>query len=94
LLIESGDYRARVDRICVVDCPEETQIARVMARSGMARAEVEAIMAAQASRAARLAAADDVVDNAGERAALVAQVDALHAKYRNLARAARRQVEL
>lgn len=86
LLVESGDYRERVDRVCVVDCPEEIRIARVMARSGLARAEVLAILRAQASRAERLAAADDVIDNAAGLAALDAQVDALHAKYLALAK--------
>jgi dephospho-CoA kinase len=56
LLVESGDYRKRVDRVAVVDCREETQIARVMRRNGLARPEVERILAAQASRAQRLEA--------------------------------------
>lgn len=86
LLVEKGGWRERVDRVCVVDCPEEVQIARVMARSGLSRAEVAAIMAAQASRAARLAAADDVIDNSGSRTALVARVEALDRLYRTLAR--------
>ena len=86
LLVESGGYRERVDRICVVDCPEEAQIARVMARSGMRCTEAQAILDAQASRAERLAAADDVIDNAADLAALDAQVDALHAKYLALAK--------
>jgi dephospho-CoA kinase len=85
LLVESGDPRARCDRVLVVDCPEAEQIRRVMARSHLARAEVEAIMASQASRAARLAAADDVVDNGGDPAGIGAQVDALHQKYLALA---------
>jgi dephospho-CoA kinase len=63
LLIESGTYRERVRRLCVVDCPEDVQVARVMQRSGLEERQVRAIMAAQASRAERLAAAD-VVDNA------------------------------
>lgn len=86
LLIESGIYRQRCQRLVVVDCPEETQIARVMTRSGLARAEIERIMAAQASRAERLAAADDVIDNSGAVAALAPQIAALHAKYLELAR--------
>ena len=85
LLVESGDPHARCDRVLVVDCPEEEQVRRVMARSGLARAEVEAIMASQASRATRLAVADDVVDNAGDAALIDAQVDALHRKYLALA---------
>jgi dephospho-CoA kinase len=85
LLVESGEPRRRCDRVLVVDCPEEEQIRRVMLRSNLARAEVEAIMAAQASRAARLAHADDVIDNGGDPARLPAQVEALHARYLALA---------
>lgn len=81
LLVESGSYHERCDRVLVVDCPESLQVARVVARSGLAAAEVQTIMAAQASRAARLAAADDVVVNDGDLATLAAAVDALHAKY-------------
>ena len=51
LLVESGTYRERCQRIVAVDCPESLQISRVMARSGLSEAEVRAIMAAQASRA-------------------------------------------
>jgi dephospho-CoA kinase len=91
LLVESGDPRGRCDRVLVVDCPEEEQIRRVTARSGLPRAEVEAIMATQASRAARLAAADDVVDNSGDPAAIGTQVEALHRRYLGLA--ARRAAE-
>ena len=82
LLVESGSYRQRVDRVAVVDCSTETQIARVMARNGLARAEVERILAAQASREARLAAANDVIDNEGSLASMHARVDALDAAYR------------
>jgi dephospho-CoA kinase len=85
LLLESGDYRQRVARVAVVDAPEELQVKRVMARSGLAEREVRGIMAHQASRAARLAAADDVIDNAGTLDALRKQVGALHAKYLKMA---------
>lgn len=85
LLIESGSYRTRVDRVLVVDAPPALQLARVRARSGLAEAEVRAIMANQLSPAARLAAADDVIDNGGTIEALRAQVAALHAKYLKLA---------
>ena len=81
LLIESGDYRRRVNRIAVVDCAEPTQIARVMSRNGLARDEVERILAAQATRAERLAAADDVIDNDGPLAALPPQIERLHRQY-------------
>lgn len=65
LLVESGRWRQQVDRVLVIDCSAETQIQRVMARSGLARDAVQSIMAAQAARAARLAAADDVICNDG-----------------------------
>jgi dephospho-CoA kinase len=81
LLIESPDYRKRVDRVLVVDCSEETQVARVRARPGLSENEVRAIMRTQATRAERVAAADDVIDNGGSREALREQVAALHQKY-------------
>lgn len=81
LLIESADYRMRVDRVLVVDCPEALQIARVRARSGLSEAEVRSILASQASRAERLAAADDVIDNSRSLEALRKQVTALHQRY-------------
>lgn len=65
LLVESGRWRARVDRVLVVDCAPETQVARVVARSGLQPQEVRAIIAAQAPRALRLAAADLVICNEG-----------------------------
>lgn len=63
LLVESGSYARRCDRVLVVDCSEDVQLARVMARSRLKREEVQAIMDKQATRAARLAAADDVINN-------------------------------
>jgi dephospho-CoA kinase len=81
LLIESGAWRERVARILAVDCSEATQVARVMARNGLTEAQVRAIMASQVSRATRLAAADDVIDNDGDAAALAPQVERLHARY-------------
>lgn len=63
LLVESKHWRASLDRILVVDCTEETQISRVISRNGLATVEVRAILAAQASRRQRLAAADIVVFN-------------------------------
>jgi dephospho-CoA kinase len=65
LLVESGRWRQQVDRVLVVDCSPETQVARVVARSGLAPDEVRAIIAAQAPRALRLAAADLVICNEG-----------------------------
>jgi dephospho-CoA kinase len=86
LLIESPDYRRRVDRVLVVDAPEETQVARVRSRSGLTEDEVRAIMRTQVPRPQRLAAADDVLDNGGSRDALRTQVAALHEKYLQFAR--------
>ena len=65
LLVESGRWRRTVDRVLVVDCLVSTQIARVMARSGLTATEVERIVAAQATPAQRLAAADVVLFNDG-----------------------------
>lgn len=87
LLIESGSYRGRADRILVVDCDEAVQISRVMARSGLAAEEVRAIMATQASRPQRRAAADDLVLNDGGLETLLPQVDGLHQRYLGLASA-------
>jgi dephospho-CoA kinase len=81
LLIESPDYRSRVSRVLVVDAPEEIRVARVQARSGLSSEEVRAIIRAQAPSAERLAAAHDVIDNAGNRDALRKQVADLHQKY-------------
>ena len=89
LLVESGDFRRRVDRVLVVDCPEATQIARVRARSGLSGDEALAIVQSQASRAERLAAADDVIDNGGTLEDLRRQVAALHAKYAAMAQNAK-----
>lgn len=87
LLVESGTYRERCDRILVVDCDEARQIERVQARSGIPEAEVRGFMAAQASRAQRLAVADDVVLNDDGREKLLPQVDALHDHYTRVAAA-------
>lgn len=86
LLIESGSYLKRVQRVAVVDCAEELQVSRVRARSGLAEDEVRRIMATQVSRTARLAAADDVIDNSGALAALHQRVGALHEHYLELAK--------
>ena len=63
LLVESAHWRQKLDRVLVVDCSTDTQIRRVMQRSGMTAKQVEDIMATQANRAQRLSAADWVVDN-------------------------------
>lgn len=84
LLVERGNHQ-QVERVLVVDCPEDVQIARVMARDKLTAPEVRAIMRSQASRQERLEMADDVVINAGDLAAVETQVAALHAKYLALA---------
>jgi dephospho-CoA kinase len=87
LLVETGGYRDMLNRVLVVDCPEAVQIARVIARSGLTRDEVEAILAVQAGRAERLAAADDVITNTASPEDLNAEVALLHQRYQALAAA-------
>ncbi len=85
LLIEGIDrWRASVDRIAVVDCPQSMQIQRVMARSGLSEAQARAIIEAQATRAQRLRLADDRIDNASSIEGLRAQVATLHQQYCSL----------
>jgi dephospho-CoA kinase len=81
LLIESGAWRERVSRILAVDCPEQMQIARVMARNGLPEAQVRAIMATQVSREQRRAAADDIIVNDAGIEALAPQIERLHQLY-------------
>ena len=80
LLIESGG-RGRVDRVLVVDVDEEVQLKRLMGRDGGTIEQAKAILAAQASRAARLQAADDVLPNVGSLSELRHGVDQLHQRY-------------
>lgn len=87
LLVETGAYRELLDRVLVVDCPRALQIARVQARSGLTKAEVDAILAAQATRETRRAAADDILTNTASREALAADVARLHRRYLELAAA-------
>jgi len=86
LLVEGGS-RDRVDRILVVDVDETMQLQRVMARDGCTEQQARAILASQASRRARLAAADDVLLNAGTVTDLRQAVDHLHERYLRLAEA-------
>ncbi len=88
LLVESGPSD-RVDRILVVDVDEAVQLQRVMARDGCALEQARAILASQASRSARLAAADDVLVNTGTVMDLRQAIDHLHAQYLLLAEAQR-----
>jgi dephospho-CoA kinase len=90
LLVETGGAD-RFDRVLVVDVDPATQLARLQARDGSTRAEAERILAAQATRAARLAVADDVIRNDGDIAALRDQVAALHHRYVELARSPNKQ---
>ena len=88
LLVEGGS-RDRVDRILVVDVDETMQLQRVMARDGCTEQQARAILASQASRSARLAAADDVLLNTGTVTDLRQAVDHLHERYLRLAEAQR-----
>ncbi len=85
LLLETGSYRELIRRVLVVDCEEAQQIERTVARSGLARDEVRAIMAHQISRGERLRQADDVLSNSGKTAELQRQVALLHDEYLRLA---------
>ena len=85
LLVERGGGN-RVNRVLVIDCPTEVQIARVMARDELTAPEVAAIMQTQASREDRLAAAHDVLENTGDVSLLRPQISALHARYLQLAK--------
>jgi len=85
LLIEGGRAHDRVDRVLVVDVDEALQLQRVQARDGCSETHARAILASQASRVARLAAADDVLRNSGSVADLRQAVDRLHEKFLHLA---------
>lgn len=84
LLVETG-RRTPVDRVLVVDTSEALQIRRLQARDGSTLEQARQILSAQASREARLAAANDVITNDGDLAALRDRVEALHAQYLRLA---------
>jgi dephospho-CoA kinase len=88
LLVEGGRAHERVDRVLVVDVDEAQQLQRVQARDGSTPEQARAILASQASRAARLAVADDVLENSGTVADLRQAVDLLHERYLQLATAA------
>jgi dephospho-CoA kinase len=80
LLVEGGG-RIPVDRVLVVDCPREVQLTRLLRRDAETAAGAEAILAAQATREARLARADDVIDNTGTLESLDSAVATLHQQY-------------
>jgi dephospho-CoA kinase len=84
-LLTEGGSRDHVDRVLLVDVPEELQIQRLMMRDGVSHGQAQASLDAQATRAERLAMADDVVRNTGRVDELREAVAALDAKYRGLA---------
>jgi dephospho-CoA kinase len=88
LLVEKG-LGSQLDRVLVVDCDEEVQIKRLQSRDGSTLEQAKAILAAQASRSARLKAAHDVIKNDDDMGAVRDQVAALHARYLELAQQAR-----
>jgi dephospho-CoA kinase len=87
LLVETH-VESQYDRVLVVDCPESLQLARLVARDGCDAQQAQTMLASQASRAARLAVADDVIVNDGQPAELTPKVAALHQQYLALAAAA------
>lgn len=86
LLLET-EPNPLINRILVIDTSENEQIKRTQARDNCTPAEVEDILRTQVNRAARLAAANDVIDNTGTKADLITQVDRLHGFYSALAKA-------
>jgi len=84
LLLESGNYDF-VDRILVVDVPEETQVCRIMQRDGSSENLARQIMSTQVSRDERLSHADDILDNINDLDSLKIQIENLHEKYLRLA---------
>jgi len=86
LLLETGQADS-ADRVLVVDLPEAEQVRRVRARSGLDIEEIRRIIASQAPRSARLARADDIIDNSGDQRALREQVGRLHRRFLRLAEA-------
>ncbi len=84
-LLAEGGRRDHVDRVLLVDAPEELQVQRLMTRDGVTREQAEASLGAQATRTARLALADDVISNTGAADELRTAVAGLDLKYRRLA---------
>ena len=85
LLVESGRWN-QVDRVCVVDCDEPTQLARVQQRSGLTVSQIKRIMDAQATRAQRLAVADDIILNDAQTtlSQLTQRTQQMHLQWLNL----------
>lgn len=84
LLVENALYK-QANRVLVIDVTPETQLLRTMQRDNVTREHAEQILAAQATREARLAVADDVIDNNGAPDAIASDVARLHARYLQLA---------
>jgi dephospho-CoA kinase len=83
LLFETGNYNQIIDRSLIVDCSIELQIARVQARNGLSQHEIEAIIASQCPRKARIELADDIILNETTLAHLQSTVSALHQRYQD-----------
>jgi dephospho-CoA kinase len=80
LLFENNRYHSVINKILVIDCDENTQVTRAMARSQLSKDEVKALMAAQTTRKVRLNGADEVIENNGSIAELNEKVNKLHNK--------------
>lgn len=81
LLFESTSYKSIAQRTLVIDCPEEMQIERTMARSQLSESEVRAVIQAQVPRATRLELADEIIENHGSVAELVRKINKIHEKF-------------
>jgi dephospho-CoA kinase len=92
LLVEHH-LKSSVDRVLLVDCSEALQLRRVQIRDGVTLAQAQAVLDAQASRAARLGLADDVIVNDGNLDRVRQQVESLHTRYGTLARETLRQAQ-
>jgi dephospho-CoA kinase len=89
LLAENMAHYRWVDRVLVVDAPESVQLGRLVQRDGIDEDLAKRMIERQASRADRLALADDVIENQGNEAELDLAVNRLHRQYLELARAKR-----
>lgn len=81
LLFETDDYDTIVHRILAIDCDEQQQISRVMARSNLSEQQIKSIMATQVTRKERLQRADDIITNSQDKDYLKTEVAKLHRKY-------------
>ncbi len=81
LWVETGGWRGNVDRVLLIDCSEATQLARVRARAGIDETMARKIVATQATRQQRLAAANDVLVNEAPLDQVADKVERLHRVY-------------